>query len=92
MLSAGMKHKVHDDVLLVILYMRPVLPVSIRPLTKQKTGDWLRQGRYHLHVLRRPVSCHVLRCHVVSDPERCWQRGAGGDQCPGRWGVEGNSM
>ena len=36
MLSAGMKHKVHDDVLLVILYMRPVLPVSIRPLTRQK--------------------------------------------------------
>ena len=106
MLSAGMKHKVHDDVLLVILYMRPVLPVSIRPLTRQKqvTGGAREGTTCTCTEVASQLPCLALSCvdscllkavegRVVSDPERCWRRGAGRDQCPGRWGgEEGNCM
>ena len=102
MLSAGMKHKVHDDVLLVILYMRPVLPVSIRPLTRQKqVTSGAREGT----TCTCTEVASQLPCHALSCVDSCLlkaelspiRRGAGGEVLAGTsvlggGGEEGNCM
>ena len=97
MLSTGIKHKVHDDVLLVILYMRPVLPGSIRPLMRQKqvTGCTMEGTTCTCTEASSELPCLALSCLdsclLKAELSLIW-RGAGGDWCPGRWGQEGNCM